>query len=344
MERTIKNIILDIVFRFVCAVFGILFVMYFALEFLEKYKIIKFDYGVLNSKINVFVGLSLLVIFYCSYLCYLQMDKKISSDLRNILNMIAENKFEKTFNTKEFIMLKRAFKSKNEQLEEKDKLLKNSLNFISHDMKTPLTVINTNVNLILSEFDNTDKTNLSRLLKIQNQCDNISDYITTLIDVVNNFSKNSCQEEISVKELIPYIENDVKLYSDLLEEKIDFSVYCINFRKTLKVDLKKLRKSLTHLLNNAYEHKNYTISVNVKVTDKDFSISVIDDGLGFSENALENAKNIFYTDNVGRTSGKGYGLGLYYVESFVNNIDGKLILKNSVRGGAVQTMSIPIKE
>lgn len=342
MERTIKNVILSVIFKFIF-LFGLIsYLIYLSLDYAEKYNLFQFDTEIFRSKERIFIGICILLIVLLSYICYLDLDKRINADLKNLLKMIKNDSFENNLNVKEFILIRNGFINKNKLLEEKDRLMKNSLNFISHDMKTPLTVINTNTNLLISEFDKNDKANLSRLLKIKSQCTVITDYITTLMEVVNSFSKSDDKDNILVSKLINDLQKDIELYSDLLEEKIP-TIIDFNYEDEtiININSRKLKKSLTHLLNNAYEHRKNIISVNLSFKDHILKISVRDDGSGFNEKALKNAKNIFYTDNIGRTTGKGYGIGLFYVSSFVESLNGKLILENHNEQGAIQTMIIP---
>ena len=87
--------------------------------------------------------------------------------------------------------------------------------------------------------------------------------------------------------------------------------------------------------------RNFAIYFAPLKTEK-LLIDVIDDGLGFNDESIKKAKEIFYTDNFGRTSGKGYGIGLYYVDSYMESLSGELILQNNNYGGALQRMQIPV--
>lgn len=329
-------------FKFIFLFVIISYLLYLGLDYAEKYSLFKFDTEIFRSKESVFLGLCIFLFTVLSYICYLDLDKKINRDLKNILKMIETDRFENNLSVKEFILIRDGFENKNKLLEEKDRLMKNSLNFISHDMKTPLTVINTNTNLVISEFDKNDSVNLSRLLKIKSQCTVITDYITTLMEVVNSFSKGDEKDNISVSKLINDLQKDIELYSDLLEEKIP-TIVDFNYEDEtiININSRKLKKSLTHLLNNAYEHRKKLITVEISYKNHTLKISVRDDGVGFNENSLKSAKNIFYTDNVGRTTGKGYGIGLFYVSSFVENLGGELLLENHKEQGAIQTIVIP---
>lgn len=112
----------------------------------------------------------------------------------------------------------------------------------------------------------------------------------------------------------------------------------------VKLDTSFLEKSIIYLLNNALEHGlAKTVDVLVNLSSKYLEISIQDNGMGFIEHEIDNYKKLFYTSNKGRTIQKGYGLGLYYVDIFMQNVNGNLLLKNRKNTkGAIVTMKIPV--
>ena len=106
-------------------------------------------------------------------------------------------------------------------------------------------------------------------------------------------------------------------------------------------DFKNLDKCIVHLLNNAFEHRRSCVKIEVCKDSKNVIFKVIDDGIGFNQDSLNKAKTMFYTDNFGRTSGKGCGIGLYFVNSYMETVNGELLLCNRENCGAEQIIKIP---
>ena len=72
------------------------------------------------------------------------------------------------------------------------------------------------------------------------------------------------------------------------------------------------------------------------------TMSVHDQGPGFSGQALERATDRFWRDDAARAPGTGSGLGLAICDSIVRACGGSLLVANAPRGGAVVLISLPL--
>ena len=338
MERKIRQIISSYILGYLLK---ILLTTILSLIVINIYQ--KHGFRLINIKFKTSIeftfGVFVLAFIFFSYKFYEKIDSLIMKDLGNIINGINYNYYTSDMNTVEFKKIQDALIDKNKKIVEKENFVYSSLSYISHDMKTPITVINTNVNLIKNTKMLEGK-NIERLNRIEAEADKVSDYIEKLMDVSQSFYEIEEREKIKIVDLLANLKKNVEIYSDLREEEIIFEssvgedVYVI-------ANMSKLQKSFGHLLNNAYEHRREYIKIKTSIQDEKLLIDVIDDGLGFNDESIKKAKEIFYTDNYGRTSGKGYGIGLYYVDSYMESLSGELILQNNNGGGALQRMQIP---
>lgn len=294
-----------------------------------------------RSAIEFTFGVFILASTFFSYRFYEKTDKIIIKDLDNLIHGINYDVFKEDMNTAEFKKIQETLIDKNKKITEKENFINSSLSYISHDMKTPVTIINANINLLKGEKELTSK-DLERLNRIEAEANNISNYIEKLLDVSQSFTKDAHREKINLADLIEKLKKNVEIYADLREEEIQFESAINNVNVFIIANLNKLQKSFVQLLNNAYEHRRQSIKIKVYIQGENILVDVIDDGLGFNDESIRRAKEIFYTDNYGRTSGKGYGIGLYFVDSYMESLAGKLILQNNDDGGALQRMQIPI--
>lgn len=338
MEKRIKQIIGSLVLEYLSKM--IFTVAIFCMAF-KVYN--EFGGGILKFKTSLecTLGISILSFIFFSYRFYLKIDSLIIKDLENIIEGISYDSFKNEMNTFEFKKIQKALIDKNKKIDEKDEFINSSLSYISHDMKTPLTAINTNLKLLRHSKNHDDK-NIERLNRIESETKRISDYIENLMDVSSSFSKSEKRERIKLDDLLSNIKKNVEIYSDLREEEIQFESDINHDNFYVIANINKLQKSFIHLLNNAYEHKKEKIKVKIKLKNEKIIIDVEDDGMGFNDESIKKAKEIFYTDNYGRTSGKGYGVGLYFVNSYMESLGGKLNLKNKEDGGGIQSIEIPI--
>ncbi len=340
MERKIRQVISIYLLQYLFKIFCTIIISLVIINLYTKYSNGIFPMEFKTSVERTF-GIFILTIVFYSYRFYDKVDNIIIKDLENIIHGIKYDYFKDGMNTLEFRMIQETLMDKNRKISEKESFINSSLSYISHDMKTPITIINANINLLKSTKKLVDK-DAERLCRIEQEANKISDYIDNLMDVTSSFYKNDKREKIKITDLLVNIKKNIELYSDLMEEGIQYYSAINDDDAYIIANINKLQKSFAHLLNNAYEHKKEKIEVQIKLEHDSIIIEVIDDGIGFNNESIKKAKEIFYTDNYGRTTGKGYGIGLYFVNSYVESLGGKLILKNEDEGGAVQSMQIPM--
>jgi signal transduction histidine kinase len=92
------------------------------------------------------------------------------------------------------------------------------------------------------------------------------------------------------------------------------------------------------LLHNAAQFGGEAGSVEVRVEEKDgrASVEILDQGPGFSEEALERARDLFYT-----TRESALGLGIPFARKIVEGFGGNLELENRPEGGARVRLLLP---
>lgn len=338
MERKIRQIISSYILGYLLKILLTTILSLIVINIYQKY-----GFRLINIKFKTSIeftfGVFVLAFIFFSYKFYEKIDSLIMKDLGNIINGINYNYYTSDMNTVEFKKIQDALIDKNKKIADKENFVSTSLSYISHDMKTPITVINTNVNLIKNTKMLEGK-NIERLNRIEAEADKVSDYIEKLMDVSQSFYEIEEREKIKIIDLLANLKKNVEIYSDLREEEIIFES-SVGEDFYVVANMNKLQKSFVHLLNNAYEHRREYIKIKTSIKDEKLLIDVIDDGLGFNKESINRAKEIFYTDNYGRTSGKGYGIGLYYVDSYMESLSGELILQNNNDGGALQRMQIP---
>ena len=222
-----------------------------------------------------------------------------------------------------------------------DKLRQDQISALAHDLKTPLTIIRGNAELL---YD-------TELAENQNECTDyievsviqMQDYVETLIEMTKtkeNFP--FCRQNVKVSSLLQEIHTQAKglcvVKNVHLEWNQNFNQECIS------VDREQLIRAFVNILSNAVEYTPAKGTVFFDVNEKDNAIlfSITDTGSGFSSEALKRATEQFYMDDQSRNSKSHYGIGLYVVNSIVTQHGGQLILSNSEKtGGAQVTISIP---
>lgn len=264
--------------------------------------------------------------------------KKISNSNENIKNMNLDYKAEET-----------DYKEIGEVLSSIDNLrysLKNSLEdqwelekdqiilieSISHDIRTPITLVNGNLDILKEEYPEVDK-------DLINDIENGVSRLNTYIGKLKNFSSKLAQEKTEVSsKTLDYWLSIINSISSLHKREIK-----IIKKDTSKVRLDKedIAVCLQNILVNSIENSKENSKIYLEFLDKkdSYTIKVIDEGQGFDEKIIDKASEKFVSSKKKGESPKG--LGLYIVKDLVQKNNGELYLENYDKGeisGAKVTM------
>lgn len=212
---------------------------------------------------------------------------------------------------------------------------------LAHDIKTPLTVVRGNTELL----EETELTvNQKRYAEyISNGCEQIQRYMQMLIDVTKSWEDHPLSmESFSLSSLL----NDVGDQTAGLAAIHQVVLHWGNTKDiTIYADHSLLSRALVNVISNAIEHSPHGGNVFIEVIRPDNLISfvVTDEGRGFTAQALKHATDQFFMDDSSRSSKSHYGIGLYMTASIVQKHGGKIILENvTENGGARVTIQIPL--
>lgn len=205
----------------------------------------------------------------------------------------------------------------------KEKLAANKMEFItnvSHELKTPLTLIYNPLKRIL-EKDELESSLRKELNNILGQ----SKYMTHLINMVidsRKLEEGFGTLNIGTYELDSWIENVCSEFISEFENKsIKLKWDTSSAPDTLNFDAGKFQIILSNLLMNAWKYSESGTTVSVITSEKDgrVRISVIDEGIGI---ASEDTEKLFNRFTQGKRAAKGFGLGLAYTKLLVETHPG----------------------
>ena len=239
-----------------------------------------------------------------------------------------------------FTDMKSNLKNSLEQQWKAEQLQKEQIAALAHDLKTPLTVIQGNIDLI-------NETNIDEEQKlyagyISDSSEQMQSYIKILIDISR--ASMGYKLHISTIEVSDFLNKIVMQINALcLIQNIKTDIQMYNLPKQITVDMLLLERAIMNIVNNAVEHSSEdgTIFISIIGQQNLLEISIIDDGIGFSEEALKYAKEQFYMSDSSRSNKMHFGMGLYIANSIIEQHGGKLHLENiSDDGGAKVIMQL----
>jgi two-component system phosphate regulon sensor histidine kinase PhoR len=221
---------------------------------------------------------------------------------------------------------------------------KNLISDISHEIKTPISVIRAGSETLRDGAINDPKVAEKFLHSINSNSERLAEMIDDLlelekIEVGQIFLKN---EKIKLKEEIDLI---IESLSTLIDEKKLTVENKVSPNYKFKSDKQSLRDILINLLNNAvkYSKEHGRVILSSRVS-KDFLILEIKDfGYGIEKANIKRIFDRFYRTAKARANTKGTGLGLTLVNQLVKRIGGEISVESTIGKGSTFFIKFPFK-
>lgn len=285
----------------------------------------------LDSTINIIeqqlIIVSIVVLLLSIVVAYF-ISKRLSNPIIRIskaAKLISKGKLKTNFDSgsdiKELIDLTDALNDMKEELSKTEELQKDLMANVSHDLKTPLTMIKAYAELILDiNIDDKEKckSNLNIIIEEVNRLNDLVNDILALTKVENDLDKL----DISSFDLIKLIKRIVKQHN-IYVIKDGYSIEFIhdNIDKLMiNADKKKIEQVIYNLLNNALNYTGSDKKVIIKVVedDKDYTIMVIDSGKGIDKKEIDHIFDRYYrSKKKHKRYVYGTGLGLSIVKNIL---------------------------
>ena len=307
--------------------------------------------GILLIKENktIFVSYFIILLFIYLIICLVYLtiiinnDKKKDKEINEVIKIIEEinNKnysFKmKDINEEELSLLKNEIYKTTIMLNEiseiskKDKKeLEESLEDISHQLKTPLTSILIMIDTLLDDEDMDQNTREDFLRNMKREVMNINFLVKSILKLSRldtNTIKFISKKE-SVKEIINEAILNVSLLSDLKNVKIETNLS----DSFINCDYKWQIEALTNILKNSIEHsyENNKVLIESSENNAYVKITIKDFGSGI---AKEDINHIFERFYKGKDSDyDSIGIGLALSKSIIEKQNGKIRVESSENG------------
>ncbi len=217
------------------------------------------------------------------------------------------------------------------------------LNTLSHELKTPLTIIKGYVQYLLKSKDiqnlyNSLETILSNTYRLE-------ELIGELIEVSKFISDNILIKDdvFSLKKLIEFVVSKFKpkITNKNIELILDLN---LNDDDEIVADFEKIRYAFQEILENAYKYGKDKIIIKAYKTKKGFYIQVKDNGNGIKKEIINDIFCLFNrTDNELNRNIYGLGVGLFLVKKIIDSHKGDIIIKSKENHGTTVIIFIPFK-
>lgn len=229
------------------------------------------------------------------------------------------------------------FNKLEEELKKSNTLQDEFVNNYSHEFKTPITSIKGFAELLL-EDDIDDEARDKYLRIIVDEAEKLNFLASSSILL----TKLSSQEIIPNKKYFSIDEQIrrcvIMMESEYSKKKIDFSC---NLEEVEFLGSEEIMEHLwMNLISNAikYTKEGGSVSVNLRQYSETIMFSVIDTGIGMSDEEIKQIFNKFYQVDKSKTT-KGLGLGLTIVSRIVQLVNGKIKVESEPGKGSIFTVT-----
>jgi two-component system sensor histidine kinase MprB len=202
----------------------------------------------------------------------------------------------------------------------------------SHELRTPVTSLRTNIEVLLSgaELDDEDRTRL--LTDVVEQSEELSNLVSDLIEVARGDTPPTNVEDIRLDRLAEDAIDRARRNAP----QVDFREHLSPV--TVHGNPDRLMRAINNLLDNAALHAGHGGPIEVTVDRS--GVIVRDHGDGIAETDLPHVFDRFYRGANSR-SRQGSGLGLAIVSQAAAQHRGSVTVANAPDGGAIFTLALP---
>ena len=279
----------------------------------------------MNTLKEQLVYVSILIIMLSFVIAYF-VSKKISNPIEKInesAKKMAKGEYNEVFvsdsGIDEINELSKTLDSTSRELAKTENLRKELLANVSHDLKTPLTMIKAYAELV-RDFSYKDKEKReSNLAVIISETDRLNLLVNDILEL-SKIQSNNVSLDIESFNLDLFIKEIIKRYDiyvlnegyTIIYEEID-DIY-------ISADKKRLEQVFYNLINNALNYTGDDKKVIIKVIDKvdNIRVEIIDTGKGIKKEDIEYIWDKYYkADKTYSRTNKGTGIGLSIVKTIL---------------------------
>ncbi|MEN8857385.1 MAG: two-component regulator propeller domain-containing protein, partial [Flavobacteriaceae bacterium] len=208
---------------------------------------------------------------------------------------------------------------------------------ISHEIRTPVTLIISSINRLFEKEKLKESKQIKAAHTIRRNSNLLLRLVNELLDV-RKLEKNDIQLTITEKEFISYVKGIYLSFSDIaLDRNINYEFKTNISKIYLWFDKNQLEKVIFNLISNAFKFTNDkgNIQICIEEYNNEVIIFVKDDGIGLSEEHQKKIFKRFYQVKYEHSEkNKGFGLGLSIAKEIVQLHKAKIKVTSKLKEGS----------
>lgn len=257
-------------------------------------------------------------LLFCFYSDRLTLggEKMLSTDDKKILNQFMEENAE----------LRRIIEALYDEFDF-------NLSKISHEIRNPLTLINSSLQIIEAQHPEVTSFNF------WNETVEDVNYLRILLEELSAYNKRDTINPISIgirEFLTPIVSSLLPLAR---KSYIEINLIIQDDLPDLFIDPIKMREAFINLIKNAIDaiEQQGTITISISLEEEEFVILIHDTGTGIAKERLETIFNPFVTNKP-----LGSGLGLAVTEKIIKSHKGNISVMSKAKHGTTFCIHLPV--
>ena len=244
-----------------------------------------------------------------------------------------KSSLEKPKHNDEIALLTDSFNEMIARLNSGVERLKKANDTIAHELKTPISIMQTEIELALSK-SRENKEYRASLKNIFTQLGALNSLVQTLL-LLSRYSKKEIEQNLQECDFNETLITVVDSLTTLAETK-EITVDIKTFQKARKrSNCMLVNTIMRNIIENAIKYSNKGGKIEIELYSKEETVifSVKDWGVGVKSSDIPKITEQFF--KVNHNSNKSYGLGLSIVKEALNLLDAKMSIASSIGKGSL---------
>ncbi|WP_432665587.1 sensor histidine kinase [Wukongibacter baidiensis] len=219
------------------------------------------------------------------------------------------------------------------------------ISMLSHDLKTPITLIKGYIKGLKLGIVVEEQKKAEYLDRIHLRAEQIENITSDILDSAYEVNKSLILAKIPVyvNEFAKELLKNAKIHIENSNRQFEGNLNIRDDSIRINVDRIKINRVWNNLISNAIKYSKPDTKINISIIQDESFIRFIvkDNGIGIKEDEFEKIFNMFYRVNENRRI-KGYGLGLFISKAIIEAHKGEIFIESEHERGTTISFKIPI--
>ena len=243
-------------------------------------------------------------------------------------------------NTREYILVVHDIT----QLRSLDSMRRDFISNLSHELRTPVSVIRANSETLIDGALDDKKQAKVFAKAILHNAERLTDMVSSLLDL-SRIEYGELKLNFEEINLDSFIQNYIQSVINLSKKKQINILYKPEHKGTVNADLQAIERIMNNLIDNAIKYSENGSDITISTSnesDNYIKVMVKDTGEGISDEDKNHIFSRFYrTASARATDNQGSGLGLAIVKHLVNNLNGEVGIESKPQKGSIFWFTLP---